>query len=117
MRARRVATIVSTWLVAIVTMCALPVAQLAVAGPAAPSCCCPRPAQCKCPDHHPGRSTPETVRACHGLPGATSVSPLPVFAAAPRPRWIAPARALAIVAIPLPAPHVPPAPDEPAAPS
>lgn len=116
MQIRRLASIASTCVVAIVMVLALPFAQLAVAAPTAPACCCPQPAHCKCPDHQRAVSLPPTVRTCHPAAHASS-QPLPAFAAPARTTVVAPARAVAIVAIPLAAPHVPPVLDRRDAPS
>lgn len=104
-------------MVALAVVLALPVAQLAVNPVAAPACCCPRPEQCKCPDHQRRAVDVPSLRTCRGKPGDVSVHKLPAFAAPPRVALATPVRAVATAVVPLPAPHGPPDPAERAAPS
>ncbi len=102
-------------LVALALVVALPVAQVPTAQ-AERACCCPRDAECRCPDHgDAGGST--AVRACGGwtirmvTPSliAIAAAPLAVVSTVPAER---PA-----VCLPLPAPRPAPWPPRPDAPS
>ena len=102
-------------LVALALVVALPVAQVPTAQ-AERACCCPRDAECRCPDHgDAGGST--AVRACGGwtirmvTPSliAIAAAPLAVVSTVPAER---PA-----VCMPLPAPRPAPRPPRPDAPS
>jgi hypothetical protein len=95
---------------------AVPVTQLRSAVVVRDPCCCPDPAYCQCPDHGKDAPAAPTMQAC-GKSGHIIVAPtLPAFALPPGAPIVAivPARSLVPA---IAAPHAPPDPDRPAAPS
>ncbi|HVV81517.1 MAG TPA: hypothetical protein VHE35_00515 [Kofleriaceae bacterium] len=117
MAARRIVAIVSTCAVAIALALMVPVAQLALAAPTGPTCCCPRPELCHCPEHHPRPDGNTSVRACRDAPPATANLQFPAFAP-PAGLAVVDVRAASTpVTFALRAPHAPPLLDERAAPS
>jgi hypothetical protein len=110
-----VTTWITTALVAIVVALAVPATQLRIAADDA-ACCCPDPTTCRCSDHEADPSSP-SLRACHRPERALVAPELPVFS--PPAVVVAAAPALAIVAVAhaVTAPHPPPAPARPDAPS
>lgn len=102
-------------LVAIVLALCVPFAQLR-AEPDRTECCCPDPDRCKCPDHEPP-SNHTTMRACHKQAPDAVASQLSVFVAPVAPRLVAPVAAEQAPRTQIPAPHPPPAPRRPDAPS
>jgi hypothetical protein len=61
---RRFATAIATAWVAFCVALAVPVSQLRLRTVII-TCCCPDPAHCHCPDHHPDSSDDPSMRACH----------------------------------------------------
>lgn len=107
-------------------MRALAVVMLIVAVAAAPlprpvaaeTCCCPRPADCTCPDHHPGKGAPTSLRRCsQPVEQAASVPAPPALAATPAILLARPLPITTVIAVALPAPHAPPDLERPAGPS
>jgi hypothetical protein len=114
---RRIAAAASTVVVAIVVALAVPVSQLRTFA-VQTSCCCPDPSHCHCPDHQPGQPGGHgSMRACHKTsheivsPDAPAVA-MPDVAIAAVSTRVAPRVAWVIAA-----PHAPPAPARPDAPS
>src|SRR5690242_6323231 len=115
---RRVVTAISTSVVAIFLLLAVPFAQLRLPVEK-PACCCPDPELCKCPDHNKAKAPDEArMKACHKSPtSAVVVEPLPVFQGPPAVAFAPPAFvALPVVDI-LRDPHASPPPRRPDAPS
>lgn len=105
-----------TVLVAILLALGVPFAQLHTVNDRV-SCCCPDPEHCKCPDHKPDKSGQSQMGTCHKLAGKTVRAQLAAFVPPVVARVIAPAPRPIVVAHVLPAPHEPPPPQRPAAPS
>lgn len=105
------------WLLAIAVLVTLPVVQLRIAA-AEPTCCCPKPALCKCPAHAvtPAGDTP-TMKPCGEAPPPLAVASLAAFAPPVTPRVISAAVASANVLFVHAAPHAAPSPRRLAAPS
>jgi hypothetical protein len=103
-------------LVALAVMLAVPVAQLRfirIEG----TCCCPHVKRCQCPDHDPGTARQRSIRPCHNAPRMSATPAMPGFEPAFGAALSVPERAVAIASFELPAPHAPPAPRRPDAPS
>lgn len=115
-RLHRLVTAAATIIVAIVLAIFVPVAQLQTIADQ-PSCCCPDPHKCKCPEHKPADPMNTTMRACHQDAPAIEQAQLPAFVAPELASVDAPARALVLAPSPLPVPHAAPAPRRPDAPS
>jgi hypothetical protein len=103
-------------LVAILLALGVPFAQLQTVNDRI-TCCCPDPDQCKCPDHKADKSAQTQMGTCHKSATKTVraqlaafVSPVVIDVLARVPRPI-------VIAHVLPAPHAPPPPQRPAAPS
>jgi hypothetical protein len=79
------------------------------------SCCCPDPDLCQCP-HDPPTQQP-TLRVCHSTDHVIASPVAPVFVAPVVALADAPATCAPVAAAPLAAPHAPPAPRRPDAPS
>ena len=103
-------------LVAVIAILAVPIAQLRTVSERI-TCCCPGPASCKCPDHAPGNPDGPSLLPCHkSRELATAPSPLELIV--PPPTTIAAVvPAIAVVSYALTAPHPPPSPARPPAPS
>ncbi|MEZ4400807.1 MAG: hypothetical protein R3B06_12350 [Kofleriaceae bacterium] len=109
MELRRLATLVATWLMALGVVVALPVAQLEVAAAATSACCCPSPASCRCPDHHPTAGQPTTLRPCRQASTEAPRLAAFVLAVAPAVPTIPTASIEAFFTVPMPHPAPPPA--------
>jgi len=114
--ARRVVTALSTFVVALLLVFAVPAAQLRTIT-VTKSCCCPDPAHCHCPDHHGSKSSQSELKACHQSSNAIVAPTLPAFAVPETA--VAIARSVTPVSIHpwLLDPHRAPAPARPDAPS
>jgi len=113
---RLVTTIATCW-VALVVAIAVPVSQLRMISFES-SCCCPDPDRCRCPDHDPTDDpAAPAIRACHNTQQAITTSPLPAF----EPPVVAVVaideRTIEPASFPSSAPHAPPTPQRPDAPS
>jgi hypothetical protein len=113
---RRVATFATTTLVAIVVALAVPVSQLQMVS-VIHHCCCPDPDDCHCPKTKSDHSTHQTMGTCHGANELIVAPQAPSFTAsvvaiADRPQAVAAAPSLPVLA-----PHDPPPPTRPDAPS
>jgi hypothetical protein len=113
---RRCANAVATLVVAIAVMLAVPVSQLTTVQ-VVTSCCCPDPSDCHCPHQTPDHGTQPSARPCHQQHQIIVAPQLPSFAA-PTEIAIAPlAQIVAPPVIAMIAPHAPPTPKRPDAPS
>ena len=113
---RRAANGWTSVLVALAVLLALPVAQLRFVYIES-TCCCPQVKRCQCPDHDPGTSGQGSIRPCHNTPKVLATPPMPGFEPAPGAALPAPERAVTLASFRLAAPHAPPAPRRPDAPS
>jgi hypothetical protein len=81
-------------------------------------CCCPSPEVCKCPDHDASKTDETTMRSCHKQgPQLQHGGHHGAFVPPPIIRIIAVARPEIAMAPPIAAPHAPPPPERPDAPS
>jgi hypothetical protein len=113
---RRAAAWISTAMVAIVVALAVPVSQLRIVS-VVKACCCPDPAQCRCPDHKADPSAPPSMRACHQTERVSVTPQMPAFHPPVVAVVMAPAVARTAVDHVMPAPHPAPPPLRPDAPS
>jgi hypothetical protein len=113
---RRIATAASTVIVAVMLIFGVQIAQLQTFSEQT-ECCCPDPNNCKCPDHKPDQSQQTSMRACHKSAPPAVTAQLAAFVAPALPELRAPTVATPAIAPPIPAPHPPPAPRRPDAPS
>jgi hypothetical protein len=115
-RIRRAAAWISTAMVALVVVLAVPASQLRIAADE-PACCCPDPASCRCADHQEDPSSQPSLRACHDPDRAIVAHELPAFG--PPALAVAAAPGLAVVPVDhaIIAPHPAPPPARPDAPS
>jgi hypothetical protein len=113
---RRCANAVATLVVALAVALAVPVSQLTTVA-IVQTCCCPDPDHCHCPDHKADHGTQSSLRACHQQREITMAPQLPSFAA-PAIAIVQPAlRLVAPPVLAMMAPHAPPTPKRPDAPS
>lgn len=104
-------------LATLVVALAIPVAQLRLIATDV-ACCCPDPARCKCPSHDdPAAGDHAALRACQQTQTTLAAPAAPVFVAPPEVALVAVRTATELAIAPLPAPHAPPLPPRPAAPS
>jgi hypothetical protein len=115
-RLHRLVTAAATIVVAIVLAVFVPVAQLQTIA-VQPTCCCPDPHTCKCPEHKPADPVNTTMRACHNAPSAVESTQLPQFIPPAIACVDVPSRAIAVAPTPLPEAHPAPVPHRPDAPS
>jgi hypothetical protein len=106
----------STFVVVLAVIVALPVSQLRLVTVIV-ECCCPDPAHCHCPDHHPTSTPHDTIQACHKSSDTFESASAPSFAPAIVVTEIVPTRALVAVHHAHATPHEPPSPERPSAPS
>jgi hypothetical protein len=95
---------------------ALPVSQVPTVS-VIHSCCCPDPDQCHCPEHEPVAPPGPELRACHRTVQLLVGPQAPAFAAPAIAMIEAPARRAIEPIHVVTAPHAPPPPDRPDAPS
>lgn len=115
---RRAVTAITTSMVAIVLLLAVPFATLRFAVDKI-ACCCPDPDRCKCHDHAKAKHDEPVVKACHtDPPKAATAAPMPPFAAAQLAMTVIPPPRVAVPIVDdLSRPHPPPTPRRPDAPS
>lgn len=99
-------TALSTMVVALLVMLAVPISQLRTVD-IETSCCCPDPDRCHCADHEPS-SGPTSIRACHSSSIVIVGAQLGSFTAPVIATVIPPARRFVAVVSRLPAPHAAP---------
>ncbi|MCW5804457.1 MAG: hypothetical protein KIT31_18955 [Deltaproteobacteria bacterium] len=112
-------TAITTSMVAIFLLLAVPFATLRFAADKV-ECCCPDPDRCKCHDHAKAKHDKPIVKACHNdPPKAATATPMPPFAAVHQlaVAMIPPPRAAVPIVDDLARPHPPPPPRRPDAPS
>jgi hypothetical protein len=103
-------------MVALVVALSVPISQLRTIS-IVTECCCPDPTFCHCPDHEPSHGPQPSMRACHRTQHETVAPTLPAFTAPALTALAAPQRALPAPQLALAAPHAPPSPARPDAPS
>ena len=107
---------VTTFVVALLLALAVPTSQLRTVS-ITKSCCCPDPTKCHCPDHQKSKPGQPELRACHQTTQVHVAATLPAFT----PPTALPVTQVTVVALaPVPshaAPHTPPTPARPDAPS
>ena len=114
--ARRAVTALSTLVVAILLMFAVPVSQLRTVS-ITKSCCCPDPTKCHCPDHCPSKGSQSELRACHQSQEVVVAPTLPAFTQPVVAIALAPVRQVAAPVHQIHEPHPAPPARRPAAPS
>ena|GEM_PF-1746828 len=115
MSIRRIATWISTVVVAIVVAVAVPVSQLRTVAVIL-SCCCPDPDHCSCPDHETDHGSTPTIKQCHKSADTFESAVAPSVAIATRLELV-PVRAAIVLHHALPAPHASPLLERPRGPS
>jgi hypothetical protein len=115
-RARRAATALTTFVVALLLALSVPVSQLRTVQ-IEQTCCCPNPAKCRCPDHRGDKPTQPELRACHQTTHTHIAPTLPAFAAPSATTVVAVAVTVAPRVFAHSAPHAAPPPIRPDAPS
>lgn len=115
MSVRRLATWVSTAVVAIVVALAVPVSQLRLLAVVA-SCCCPDPDNCHCPDHTPDHGDQAKLKQCHRSADTIESAAASSVALVVRSELV-PQRTAAVVHHVIVAPHTSPFVERPRGPS
>ena len=103
-------------LTTVIVMIAVPVSQLRTVSVRVEGCC-PDPSKCHCPEEGQGVPGQVSIKACHKSSEFLTGASLPEFQPAPLASLPEPSRRIAFVQLPLPAPHAPPCPARPPAPS
>lgn len=112
----RAFTAISTVMVALVLVFAVPISQLRTSM-TEHSCCCPDPAHCHCPDPCPDTGGPAKLRACHQTERVIVAPTTPAFTPPALAIATIPAAPAQITLFDILAPHAAPPPVRPDAPS